>query len=158
MNAGWFWCVCVVYILFERHLLKKVFWWNRKIIFSLIFDTFLVTFKRWHQYTDLKTLCTAYRFWCCICLVSEFRQFFPQLTGILTLAFFIHNCIITLMKSNKYQENNVSLLNPCCFSLKLSIIFHFVQVKENKWINKHNMVIHLPTFYFYLKLTSWFIL
>uniref|UniRef100_M3ZZP8 Neutral amino acid transporter 9 n=1 Tax=Xiphophorus maculatus TaxID=8083 RepID=M3ZZP8_XIPMA len=39
--------------------------------------------------------------------VPEFRLFFPQLTGVLTLAFFIHNCIITLMKSNKNQENNV---------------------------------------------------
>lgn len=39
---------------------------------------------------------------------SEFRVWFPQLTGVLTLAFFIHNCIITLMKSNKNQEKNVS--------------------------------------------------
>ncbi|XP_044000166.1 sodium-coupled neutral amino acid transporter 9 [Gambusia affinis] len=39
--------------------------------------------------------------------VPEFRLLFPQLTGVLTLAFFIHNCIITLMKSNKNQENNV---------------------------------------------------
>ncbi|XP_047426117.1 sodium-coupled neutral amino acid transporter 9 [Mugil cephalus] len=39
--------------------------------------------------------------------VPEFRKFFPQLTGVLTLAFFIHNCIITLMKSNKNQEKNV---------------------------------------------------
>ncbi|XP_047229018.1 sodium-coupled neutral amino acid transporter 9 [Girardinichthys multiradiatus] len=39
--------------------------------------------------------------------VPEFRLLFPQLTGVLTLAFFIHNCIITLMKSNKKQENNV---------------------------------------------------
>uniref|UniRef100_A0A3B4Z1B5 Putative sodium-coupled neutral amino acid transporter 9 n=1 Tax=Stegastes partitus TaxID=144197 RepID=A0A3B4Z1B5_9TELE len=38
--------------------------------------------------------------------VPEFRLLFPQLTGVLTLAFFIHNCIITLMKSNKHQENN----------------------------------------------------
>ncbi|CAJ1070955.1 sodium-coupled neutral amino acid transporter 9 [Xyrichtys novacula] len=39
--------------------------------------------------------------------VPEFRLLFPQLTGVLTLAFFIHNCIITLMKNNKHQENNV---------------------------------------------------
>ncbi len=42
------------------------------------------------------------------CVPPEFRLFFPQLTGVLTLAFFIHNCIITLMKSNRNQENNVS--------------------------------------------------
>ncbi|XP_041519366.1 sodium-coupled neutral amino acid transporter 9 [Microtus oregoni] len=39
--------------------------------------------------------------------VPEIRFEFPQLTGVLTLAFFIHNCIITLMKNNKNQENNV---------------------------------------------------
>ncbi|CAF90675.1 unnamed protein product, partial [Tetraodon nigroviridis] len=41
---------------------------------------------------------------------EEFRLLFPQLTGVLTLAFFIHNCIITLMKSNRHQENNASLM------------------------------------------------
>lgn len=39
--------------------------------------------------------------------VPEFRVLAPQLTGVLTLAFFIHNCIITLMKNNRNQENNV---------------------------------------------------
>ncbi|XP_062067959.1 neutral amino acid transporter 9 [Lepus europaeus] len=39
--------------------------------------------------------------------VPEIRFQFPQLTGVLTLAFFIHNCIITLLKNNKNQENNV---------------------------------------------------
>lgn len=43
----------------------------------------------------------------CYFVLSEFRLLFPQLTGVLTLAFFIHNCIITLMKSNKNQDNNV---------------------------------------------------
>ncbi|XP_044302376.1 sodium-coupled neutral amino acid transporter 9 isoform X3 [Varanus komodoensis] len=42
--------------------------------------------------------------------VPEFRILFPQLTGVLTLAFFIHNCVITLLKNNKNQENN---LFPC---------------------------------------------
>lgn len=45
--------------------------------------------------------------------LSEFRLLFPQLTGVLTLAFFIHNCIITLMKNNKDQKNNVSVIYPC---------------------------------------------
>ncbi|KAM4809025.1 neutral amino acid transporter 9 [Rhinophrynus dorsalis] len=39
--------------------------------------------------------------------VPEFRTSFPQLTGILTLAFFIHNCIITLLKNNRNPQNNV---------------------------------------------------
>ncbi|KAG8519815.1 Sodium-coupled neutral amino acid transporter 9 [Galemys pyrenaicus] len=38
--------------------------------------------------------------------ILEIRFQFPQLTGVLTLAFFIHNCIITLLKNNKNQENN----------------------------------------------------
>lgn len=42
-------------------------------------------------------------------LIAEFRLLFPQLTGVLTLAFFIHNCVITIMKSNKNPENNVGL-------------------------------------------------
>lgn len=43
-----------------------------------------------------------------ILLSPEFRIFFPQLTGVLTLAFFIHNCVITLLKNNRNQEKNVS--------------------------------------------------
>ncbi|XP_066887082.1 neutral amino acid transporter 9 isoform X5 [Kogia breviceps] len=43
--------------------------------------------------------------------VPEIRFQFPQLTGVLTLAFFIHNCIITLLKNNKNQENNNFLDN-----------------------------------------------
>lgn len=39
--------------------------------------------------------------------VPEIRFQFPQLTGVLTLAFFIHNCVITLLKNNKSQENNM---------------------------------------------------
>uniref|UniRef100_A0A8C4Q0A7 Neutral amino acid transporter 9 n=1 Tax=Eptatretus burgeri TaxID=7764 RepID=A0A8C4Q0A7_EPTBU len=39
--------------------------------------------------------------------VPEFRSFFPAMTGILTLAFFIHNCSITLFKNNRNQHNNV---------------------------------------------------
>lgn len=96
------------------------------IFFLLILDKLLFfTFNSCHQYTYLKTQCTQILM--LYCLISEFRQFFPQLTGILTLAFFIHNCIITLMKSNKHQENNVSLLNLCCLSLKLFYLFILVK-------------------------------
>ncbi|XP_037548373.1 sodium-coupled neutral amino acid transporter 9 [Nematolebias whitei] len=55
--------------------------------------------------------------------VPEFRQFFPQLTGILTLAFFIHNCIITLMKSNKCQENNVRDLSVAYVLVGLTYLY-----------------------------------
>lgn len=55
--------------------------------------------------------------------VPEFRQQFPQLTGVLTLAFFIHNCIITLMKSNKHQENNVRDLSVAYVLVGLTYLY-----------------------------------
>ncbi|XP_031434024.1 sodium-coupled neutral amino acid transporter 9 [Clupea harengus] len=55
--------------------------------------------------------------------VPEFRLLFPQLTGILTLAFFIHNCIITLMKSNKHQENNVRDLSLAYLLVGLTYLY-----------------------------------
>ncbi|XP_068190645.1 neutral amino acid transporter 9 [Antennarius striatus] len=60
--------------------------------------------------------------------VPEFRIFFPQLTGILTLAFFIHNCIITLMKSNKHQENNVRDLSVAYLLVGLTYLYVGVMV------------------------------
>ncbi|XP_058472708.1 neutral amino acid transporter 9 [Solea solea] len=55
--------------------------------------------------------------------VPEFRVCFPQLTGVLTLAFFIHNCIITLMKSNKNQENNVRDLSVAYLLVGLTYLY-----------------------------------
>ncbi|XP_061657845.1 neutral amino acid transporter 9 isoform X2 [Syngnathoides biaculeatus] len=53
----------------------------------------------------------------------EFRLLFPQLTGVLTLAFFIHNCIITLMKNNKHQENNVRDLSVAYLLVGLTYLY-----------------------------------
>lgn len=55
--------------------------------------------------------------------VPEFRLIFPQLTGVLTLAFFIHNCIITLMKNNKNQENNVRDLSVAYFLVGMTYLY-----------------------------------
>lgn len=55
--------------------------------------------------------------------VPEFRVLFPQLTGVLTLAFFIHNCIITLMKNNKNQENNVRDLSLAYLLVGLTYLY-----------------------------------
>ncbi|XP_004608492.2 neutral amino acid transporter 9 isoform X1 [Sorex araneus] len=70
---------------------------------SVVYLIFLVTWKasrlgfhlefHWFKQTEF--------------FVPEIRVQFPQLTGVLTLAFFIHNCVITLLKNNKNQENNV---------------------------------------------------
>ncbi|XP_070267842.1 neutral amino acid transporter 9 isoform X2 [Myotis yumanensis] len=77
---------------------------------SIAYLTFLVTLKaarlgfhlEFHWFTPTEFF------------VPEIRSRFPQLTGVLTLAFFIHNCVITLLKNNKNQENNVlrSRLRP----------------------------------------------
>ncbi|XP_054253663.1 neutral amino acid transporter 9 isoform X2 [Indicator indicator] len=55
--------------------------------------------------------------------VLEFRILFPQLTGILTLAFFIHNCVITLLQNNKNQENNVRDLSIAYFLVGLTYLY-----------------------------------
>ncbi|XP_051973843.1 sodium-coupled neutral amino acid transporter 9-like [Xyrauchen texanus] len=55
--------------------------------------------------------------------VPEFRSLFPQLSGVLTLAFFIHNCIITLMKSNRHQENNVRDLSLAYLLVGLTYLY-----------------------------------
>ncbi|XP_042145149.1 sodium-coupled neutral amino acid transporter 9 [Ixodes scapularis] len=43
--------------------------------------------------------------------VPLFRTTFPALTGVLCLSFFIHNCVISMMRNQKNPEHNVS---PCC--------------------------------------------
>ncbi|XP_060047032.1 neutral amino acid transporter 9 isoform X4 [Erinaceus europaeus] len=55
--------------------------------------------------------------------VSEIRFQFPQLTGVLTLAFFIHNCIITLLKNNKNQENNLRDLSIAYMLVTLTYLY-----------------------------------
>uniref|UniRef100_A0A4W4H713 Neutral amino acid transporter 9 n=1 Tax=Electrophorus electricus TaxID=8005 RepID=A0A4W4H713_ELEEL len=60
--------------------------------------------------------------------VPEFRLLFPQLTGVLTLAFFIHNCIITLMKNNRNQENNVRDLSLAYLLVGLTYLYVGVMI------------------------------
>ncbi|KAL0964998.1 hypothetical protein UPYG_G00275460 [Umbra pygmaea] len=86
---------------------------------SVVYLIFLVTLKavrlgfhlefHWFDSTDI--------------FVPEFRLLCPQLTGVLTLAFFIHNCIITLMKSNKHQENNVRDLSVAYLLVGLTYLY-----------------------------------
>ncbi|XP_013915816.1 PREDICTED: sodium-coupled neutral amino acid transporter 9 [Thamnophis sirtalis] len=58
-----------------------------------------------------------------IYFVPEFRIFFPQLTGVLTLAFFIHNCVITLLKNNRNQEKNVRDLSIAYFLVSFTYLY-----------------------------------
>jgi len=39
-----------------------------------------------------------------------FKITFPALSGMAALSFFIHNIIITIMRNNRHQENNVSIM------------------------------------------------
>ncbi|XP_067889265.1 neutral amino acid transporter 9 isoform X1 [Heterodontus francisci] len=55
--------------------------------------------------------------------VAEFRLSFPHLTGVLALAFFIHNCVITLLKNNKHQENNVRDLSIAYLLVGLTYLY-----------------------------------
>ena len=40
--------------------------------------------------------------------VPSFKSTFPSLSGMMALGLFIHNAVITIMKNNRHQENNVS--------------------------------------------------
>ncbi|XP_062870210.1 neutral amino acid transporter 9 [Trichomycterus rosablanca] len=91
---------------------------------SVLYLIFLVTFKAirlgFHlqfHWIDSTTF-----------FVPEFRLLFPQLTGVLTLAFFIHNCIITLMKNNKNQENNVRDLSLAYLLVGLTYLYVGVMI------------------------------
>ncbi|KAF3848723.1 hypothetical protein F7725_015220 [Dissostichus mawsoni] len=70
-------------------------------------DTSHSTFEHWWSKTNTIPLYLIILLLPLLCFRSASffaRTLFPQFTGVLTLAFFIHNCIITLMKSNKHQE------------------------------------------------------
>ena len=42
--------------------------------------------------------------------VPMYANTFPSLSGMMALGLFIHNAIITIMKNNRHQENNVSFI------------------------------------------------
>ncbi|XP_005998499.1 neutral amino acid transporter 9 [Latimeria chalumnae] len=86
---------------------------------SVLYLVVLVTWKAAHLgfHLECHWFTSTYYF------VPEFRVFFPQLTGTLTLAFFIHNCIITLLKNNKNQENNVRDLSIAYLLVGLTYLY-----------------------------------
>lgn len=40
--------------------------------------------------------------------VPLIRSNFPALSGMLALALYLHNCVVSIMKNNRHQSNNVS--------------------------------------------------
>ncbi|RLW05180.1 hypothetical protein DV515_00005390 [Chloebia gouldiae] len=86
---------------------------------SVVYLVFLVTVKAAHLGIHLEfNWFTENEFF-----VPEFRILFPQLTGVLTLAFFIHNCVITLLQNNRNQENNVRDLSIAYFLVGLTYLY-----------------------------------
>ena len=58
-----------------------------------------------------------------------FKTSFPALTGILTLAYFIHNCILSIMRNQENPKNNVSASSKilkgvvyCCPNMNQSVL------------------------------------
>ncbi|XP_065729980.1 neutral amino acid transporter 9 isoform X2 [Phocoena phocoena] len=86
---------------------------------SVLYLIFLVTLKAIHLGFHLE----FHWFMPTEFFVPEIRFQFPQLTGVLTLAFFIHNCIITLLKNNKNQENNVRDLSIAYMLVTLTYFY-----------------------------------
>ncbi|XP_068780858.1 neutral amino acid transporter 9 isoform X6 [Struthio camelus] len=86
---------------------------------SVVYLVFLVTVKAAHLGIHVEyNWFTENDFF-----VPEFRILFPQLTGVLTLAFFIHNCVITLLRNNRNQENNVRDLSVAYFLVGLTYLY-----------------------------------
>jgi len=56
--------------------------------------------------------------------IPMFKDGFPALTGILTLAYFIHNCILSIMRSQERPENNVRDLSIafCLVALTYTLV------------------------------------
>jgi len=63
--------------------------------------------------TFISLQCNAYMM--CIfkalCKITEFQWTFPALTGILSLAYFIHNAVISIVRNQQNPQNNVSIKN-----------------------------------------------
>ncbi|XP_019373400.1 PREDICTED: sodium-coupled neutral amino acid transporter 9 isoform X3 [Gavialis gangeticus] len=86
---------------------------------SVVYLIFLVTVKAAHLGFHIEfSWFTSNKFF-----VPEFRILFPQFTGVLTLAFFIHNCVITLLQNNKNKENNVRDLSIAYFLVGLTYLY-----------------------------------
>jgi len=56
--------------------------------------------------------------------IPLFKDGFPALTGILTLAYFIHNCILSIMRNQERPENNVRDLSIafCLVALTYTLV------------------------------------
>ena len=66
--------------------------------------------------------------------IPMFKKSFPSLSGMMALGFFIHNAILTILKKNRYQENNVRFkIN----NVSQVIEFYFGGVKISKMFGQN---------------------
>lgn len=63
--------------------------------------------------------------WIKATLFPPSQNTFMCLTGTLSLAYFIHNCVVTIMQGNRHQENNVSNYTHLSSHLGPSLWFSF---------------------------------
>ena len=79
------------------------------------------------------------------------RPSFPALSGMLSLALFLHNCVVAIMKNNRHPENNVNFYKYfLIYSQKISRVtfnylnffFKFIHLKILKRGNvpKENVI------------------
>jgi len=74
-------------------------------------------------------------FWVAVFSVnfSEFQWTFPALTGILSLAYFIHNAVISIVRNQRHPENNVSAKLLLLLIFPASFYVCFIFLAKRRW-------------------------
>ncbi len=62
--------------------------------------------------------------------IPMFKKSFPSLSGMMALGLFIHNAIITIVKNNRYQENNVTQLMSIILMPYSNLFFFALQRRD----------------------------
>ncbi|XP_044164486.1 LOW QUALITY PROTEIN: sodium-coupled neutral amino acid transporter 9 homolog [Acropora millepora] len=77
-----------------------------------------------------------------------FKAKFPALTGILTLAYFIHNCILSIMRNQEKPKNNARDLSIAYFLVALTYIavgfLFFISFPRKKFCIQQVLLDNLP--------------
>ena len=59
--------------------------------------------------------------------IAFVRPTFPALSGMLSLALFLHNCVVAIMKNNRHQEKNVKQKKIHSDLLFLLLLLHYTK-------------------------------
>jgi hypothetical protein len=70
---------------------------------NVFFLISVISYLGWNWGWNVDFVDTSSQFY-----VPMYKNSFPSLTGMMALGLFIHNAIITIMKNNRHQQNNVS--------------------------------------------------